>query len=162
MLGSPEVEAETGMPVLVIFERVLPGERGEGSRLGEKKEPINRRGGSGWRRASAWSPGSCGARITQQNGSHLETKGQFFVLPYKSVLGSEPPLEVGPKRLASAFGVVSSSRKQYSGGSSSCGLAQPALQQVGQGHAKPEEGTLLEHPQQELQGGMQVGKREKE
>lgn len=78
MLGSPEVEAETGMPVLVIFERVLPGERGEGSRLGEKKEPINRRGGSGWRRASAWSPGSCGARITQQNGSHLETKGQFL------------------------------------------------------------------------------------
>lgn len=41
---SPEAKAETGMPVLVTL-RVFPGERGEGIRLGEKKEPIGR--GSG-------------------------------------------------------------------------------------------------------------------
>lgn len=45
MLGSQKAEAEIRMPVLVIFEKVLPGERGEGSRLGEKKEAISRRGG---------------------------------------------------------------------------------------------------------------------
>lgn len=34
---------------------------------------------------------------------------------------------MGHKLLATLFGVVSSSRKQYSGGRSSCGLAQPTL-----------------------------------
>lgn len=39
-VGSSEAEGETGIPVLVIFEGALSGERGKGTRPGEKKEPM--------------------------------------------------------------------------------------------------------------------------
>lgn len=57
-------------------------------------------------------PGAVEHESYNRMGPTLRPRVSFFVLPYQSVLGSEPPLEVGPKLLASAFGVVSSSRKQ--------------------------------------------------
>ena len=39
-VGFSEVEGETGIPVLVIFEGALSGERDKGTRPGEKKEPM--------------------------------------------------------------------------------------------------------------------------
>lgn len=101
------------------------------------------------RRRNQWERGSCCSaasacshgELTPQNWSHLEAKAQLFILPFQSDVGYGPPLEVGHKLLISLFGVDSSSRQQYSGGRSSCELAQPTLpagegrtHQAGKGH----------------------------